>query len=1498
MGPPAPRKRWAPRPVDEVCSPARPSGLPLVGASARRLPLAKLPAIVPHTKLPDTERAVFGLPDRHRVNDIEVAAAVSRWLEGGQTSALRLISGLAILKDLKGADTYLKKPKMAFSLLKLLASELLDVLDVSPGRHPQHPPSYHRTWLLKSLVDLLEPSIFASEEMRQMVMQEASHSVALVEDSVGVDRDAAQAMCDIVAVNQWHLKETPQPRLSAQEMWTRRSGLRPSKAPTVRHDGKSDGVLPLVAASNVKRWHCSQLVQQARWTNEIHESLDAQTSAAYNIMGLVRELTGGFADGWAFAFWRYQRKEELIELEQMQKVETSLKINREYLGILFTSWSHLAVSLQIERRKEELNVKKLHLRMLGVRHQEAQDRRQKFEEEQQSDRTVSYFMTRKLQAAQEDKSRVDFRLNTMSPADARRVLHLFMQTFMDFLANFSMTEKMLCKQKMLSKDVLFLAMEASDTIQDIVDLPCEEILCRWINCVIMETKHRASSLLTAGDVEDSRQNWQATDSQKYSMRCFEVRSFPLVQTSSFEEHFKDGKLLTILYTLLRAFRDNNNFFDPAELAALDEKDTEHRVAIALDHFSSLSPMLINRFVMKATDILSGQLACLKSSLCSIFLREAPGIRSMMQAQSLAEDQALHIDEKDRFPRSRRQVILPTDLPRLEDSRKRALEIQYPMAKIMHMFQDVAGRVAFADMFDLSRLCVANETIWSLSRLSLVEILRRWVNLQVFGSVAPQEDGQPTGVTNFGSDLASGRILLKLITAVAGNAIDAEDMRDQVEDCLADSPQREDKEAMKLVIPLVKRCVPYCFLTEDALLAAQEDALSTVVGGLFLSWFTLRPEPESSLGQDLEGIERFLEVGLNVAAMPAEAVPESEDKSGLLDAYCKECDSGEENRLICTLGAIEEHHRVMFSLQTRLRNFIAEVMVRRVVSRRRFKSSRGDGHTLVTLQELVRDQDWILLTENEHPATRSSRPRSVVREKRALIVKLFDYLSIRGPGGERQVYWSGIAQLYRDANMSCPCLFLPKDAAQRIFCEVLDAEPETLQESATLHTKYLHMAEIQRWQESEKDSSWQDYGLSLHGFVRYLLRIAIHREESAFRRQSSAVSLTRSLRELFGSHLQKAECNAAENQFTLSIHTSQVQHLQLSWEPFMRAVFVLYANQGYVSETQEELRMGEASLVSLFSDAGLLGSGLQRATTRSIYQSLTDRRHFQTNKEKICFQGQAEVRRRIKKEGMGRSKSLPPKIQGLQPCVSQLTAQASALHFEDFQEVCLAAAMYRNPNLVVPVELRFEQFLMAMVDGLKHRMASKTEMLPHLMVEAKSIEEAEAKQRAWNELLEALEGCTMGVPDEKWGRRMRATRQLQAREATVKEDEPVRRSRSAPPAVSLPSRFQTILGIAKDSSQSTISALNAAMPTEGSLEGLGLPVGSRLESVVSVMKVAKRFGAHIDVAEVKKKRSDIGKGALDRRRKVATLKVKFLADRQIRAAVLKREQLSQEIQPEG
>lgn len=96
----------------------------------------------------------------------------------------------------------------------------------------------------------------------------------------------------------------------------------------------------------------------------------------------------------------------------------------------------------------------------------------------------------------------------------------------------------------------------------------------------------------------------------------------------------------------------------------------------------------------------------------------------------------------------------------------------------------------------------------------------------------------------------------------------------------------------------------------------------------------------------------------------------------------------------------------------------------------------------------------------------------------------------------------------------------------------------------------------------------------YGFVRYLLRIALHREDMAQQTGATAVSLTRSLRELFGSHLQKVQLNAKQDQFTLSARIVEVHQLQLSWEPFLRAVFALYAEQGRVANGRGFL--GESS----------------------------------------------------------------------------------------------------------------------------------------------------------------------------------------------------------------------------------------------------------------------------------------------------------------------------------
>eukprot|EP00913_Durusdinium_trenchii_P026122 g24505.t1 len=67
-----------------------------------------------------------------------------------------------------------------------------------------------------------------------------------------------------------------------------------------------------------------------------------------------------------------------------------------------------------------------------------------------------------------------------------------------------------------------------------------------------------------------------------------------------------------------------------------------------------------------------------------------------------------------------------------------------------------------------------------------------------------------------------------------------------------------------------------------------------------------------------------------------------------------------------------------------------------------------------------------------------------------------------------------------------------------------------------------------------------------------------------------------------------------------------------------------------------------SLVNLLSDANLLGATLSRASTRSVYQSMANRRHFTSVSSKFCFRGQAEVRRRGRKGK--RARSMPPQLK--------------------------------------------------------------------------------------------------------------------------------------------------------------------------------------------------------------------------------------------------------------
>ncbi|CAE7240031.1 unnamed protein product, partial [Symbiodinium microadriaticum] len=742
MAPSPPRRRWSPKPREEVHTSIRQFSIPLVGAHARRLPLGKLPSLQAPAVLSARDSA---WAKAEQDFDKKAATKIGGWLKGGSAAAYGLLARCRVMCDsMEDSESQMHAAKLAFELLKTLAFEIQDFGDLDTNS-PDLRTS--RTWLLTSLLHHIQVSLFADEEV-VTARKTASHYAAISEDSIGSPRQHAQVMEDLARVNRWQMQEESPPRLSAQEMWCRRRGLRASQGAAgeeAEHGGgEKVNVVPMGFVSNVQRWHCTQLVRQIRWSNQIISTLDAQSSAAYNMLGLAQELTAGFVVGWAFAFWRLQYVEDKMAAQQLQKAERSTRINREYVGVFFTYWSLLASGALCNRAKEELQLKKLHLRLLSVRLRDVEAKKTKSLQEVQYDKTE-----RKMQALKEERSRLDFRFQTMPPVEARQSLHLIMEVFMDFLMDFSKLQSLGCRHKLLGKDLIFFATDPAERQQDIGMLPAEEILVRWINCILAEAHHSASVLLTdAMDDENGRSNWAAADSSSYGFRCREVRAIPTLQTKSLEAFFQDGKILTVLYAMFRAYRRNKRIFDPEDLAVLDEKDSDRRAAAAQNAFVSLSPLLISRFLLSPLDVVSGQRFALKASLCTTLLREATG--SLQDLSKRPFKQA------------------STDAGREPEWTGGEIKEANSMATVMSMFEKLVGG-AWEGFVDLSRLCFPWEPLTALQEMALYDILRRWVNLQVYGVLVPQAD--IPGVKNLGTDLASGQVLLRLIMAVAPTVIE-------------------------------------------------------------------------------------------------------------------------------------------------------------------------------------------------------------------------------------------------------------------------------------------------------------------------------------------------------------------------------------------------------------------------------------------------------------------------------------------------------------------------------------------------------------------------------------------------------------------------------------------------------------------------------------------------------------------------------------------------------
>lgn len=187
-----------------------------------------------------------------------------------------------------------------------------------------------------------------------------------------------------------------------------------------------------------------------------------------------------------------------------------------------------------------------------------------------------------------------------------------------------------------------------------------------------------------------------------------------------------------------------------------------------------------------------------------------------------------------------------------------------------------------------------------------------------------------------------------------------------------------------------------------------------------------------------------------------------------------------------------------------------------------------------------------------------------------------------------------------------------------------------------------------------------------------------------------------------------------------------------------------------------------------------------------------------------------------------------------------------MYFEDFQQTLIASALYHNPNLLVPVHQRYEQFLSALAAGLVKIILGEGEIEPalpeHLNLKENRAQEFQAKRRAWQQLKVGLEAYSHGSTSS-WKRRVNKDRKAMAKFMD-------RRS-SSMPRLSVPSNPGEENAMVQKT-RTAFAVRGVSRPTEGTLDGLGQGEGTRHATVWELQKAVLKFGGNADASTLQRK----------------------------------------------
>jgi len=1042
--------------------------------------------------------------------------------------------------------------------------------------------------------------------------------------------------------------------------------------------------MPFFFIDRKQRWDMRQARERLRWMHEICTNIEGQQRAQMWLFDFLHELTYGKLLNWVWAYW----KAYFMEVYTFRHQVTGLKSTQRFmLYRVVLTWRNATIlgseyrktTEDQERRlemcilkKEALNVEKV-LRELHIALEISDGGACRLE--------------RQRETAEMCAARFRKQFDVMQPQVVKEVLYRLLASMLEHSTILAGIGHIACKARLLTKDFTHLVAHDDDSVKSVGQLSSEDFVIRWINHLLVEVKYCAADLLEhAGKdaVSDTRSAWSTKDAPIFGNRCRRIRAVYFVEHLG--EDMKDGTVLIALCAMIRAHRHGHSVFDPVDLWPLDVRDADARLEAVCCFAQALAPTRAAKCILRKQDITSGNRKVLLEFLAALLLAEAPGLNKVLDKSANAAEMPTNHDARHLRTGKDNQLQDAEE----DDSEAEEDDETTSLLAAFNTLHREALYVALDHSEDPSLLLRKGESMKDLARIPAEEVLLRWVNCHI---TAHGEEG----IHSISTDLRDGSKLFALMKKVAPDVLRISGIAKDLAPDLA----------IQAVVQCASRCVDPCSITAEAIRSGSEDMLIGFLGNLFMIRPSLQPRKNSEMSSHVDLVARIYEKGHTVSR-----AGKDETNTNLFHSFCREV-KVEQQSLSRAVSAILNARRVMAQVRLSMDACIVKSFSQRakkgLSSTAQAKRSSVLASSTCSVEH-ARIVDYPFLSTDPLEMS-SKRVRDVVQSHAPFIQEVFEFYAVSLAEGEPRLPLEGIMRIYTCCKCRCPCVGVPPTVAEAFYYDELEQDLPACR----------HVGEEQG---SEK---FVLEGLSVRGFIRWLLRIAIYQLE---KEPQEKVRFHTVLAQFFERHLEPYACQIPKEEFAQMTHSKRIRAVFMAREFVLQAIFESYSTKvGHINKTSErrsglQAEADEAELdgrerimdvdafIRVITNAGLVHGTLTEEVIESLFKNVAKQggRNHDDAIPVFCSVAQAEftgttscsskappsATKLMKLKRMITQSSMdccsPNSNAGYAERVTPKAAKEDCVTFFEFLHCLLAVALYTNPNPMLAVQLRVEQFL--------------------------------------------------------------------------------------------------------------------------------------------------------------------------------------------------------------